>query len=172
MSGALTLIILVASGESDDATSRAILRATRAALGAQARVEVHETRDPASDSQAMAAEQRSDADAVVELTWTETGHRQATLRVHLARDPAATTTGAGGGRWLDRSVGFQPSDKDAERGRTLGFAVASMIPEAMGGLEVETTPSPAASPPSNPVAPSAPQQPPDPAPPASVVTPP
>jgi hypothetical protein len=107
-----------------------MLRATRSALGAQSHVELREARDPASDAQALAAEQRAHADAVVEVTWAEGGHRQATLRVHLAR----------GDRWVDRSIGFHASDADAERGRTIGFAVASMIPEASGGTSTEPEP--------------------------------
>ena len=139
MAGVLTLIIFVASGDSDDSASRSMLRATRSALGAQSHVELREARDPASDAQALAAEQRAHADAVVEVTWTESGHRQATLRVHVARSD----------RWVDRSIGFHASDVDAERGRTIGFAVASMIPEASGGPASEAEPPspPAVSPP-------------------------
>ena len=161
MAGALTLIIFVASGDSDDSTSRSMLRATRSALGAQSHVELREARDPASDTQALAAEQRSHVDAVVEVTWTEGEHRQATLRVHMARSD----------RWVDRSIGFHASDVDAERGRTLGFAVASMIPEASGGPASEAEPP---SPPvvSPPVPPPVPPPTPPPAPVPSVLEPP
>ena len=136
MAGALTLIILVASGEADDRASRALLRATRGALGGESHVEVREVRDPSNDAQARAAEQRARADAVVELTWTDSTHRQARIRVHLTRSD----------RWVDRSIGFQPSDAPAERGRTIGFAVASMVPEDGSAPEAEPAPTPTPTP--------------------------
>src|ERR1019366_5720802 len=153
MAGVLTLIIFVASGDSDDSTSRSMLRATRSALGAQSHVELRGARDPASVAQALEGGGPAPADAVVEVTWTESGHRQATLRVHVSRSD----------RWVDRSIGFHASDVDAERGRTIGFAVASMIPEASGGPASDAEPPlpPVVSPP---VPPSMPPPPPAPVP--------
>jgi hypothetical protein len=115
-------------------------------------VELRATRDLPSDGLAIAAEQQAHADAVAEVTWSDGAHRQARLHVHLART----------GRWVDRSIGFQPSDADAERGRTIGFAVASMIPEAPGAAEAE--PPVAPWPPSPPAPPAPPAPPPPPAP--------
>jgi hypothetical protein len=53
MAGALTLIVLVAAGDSGDATTRAIARTTRVALGPDARVEVREARADPSDGEAL-----------------------------------------------------------------------------------------------------------------------
>jgi hypothetical protein len=94
--------------------------ATRDALGPSARVVVRETKSEPTDVEALAVEQSDRADAIVELSWGDPQRRQAKLRMHVARS----------GRWIDRSIGFRPSDADSERGRTIGFAIASILPEA------------------------------------------
>jgi len=117
---AVTLIVLVAAGAAGDPTTVAMKGATRDALGG-ALVEVREARGAAPDDDAaLATETSAHADAVVELGWTDPRHRQATLRVHIAS----------AGRWIERVIAFRPSDAPTEKGRTLGFAVASMLPDA------------------------------------------
>ncbi len=125
MADAATLIVLVAAAEATDPTTHAMARATRDALGPTARVIVRETPGDPGDADAIAAERAENADAVVELSWVasrEGRHRQASVRVHLR-----------GGRWIDRWITFRPTDADAERGRTLGFAIASILPDASSG---------------------------------------
>lgn len=129
----LIVIVFVAAGGAADATTRAMERAAQDALGLEAHVDVHETGTVPSDLDVLVSEQKAHAAAVVELTWAEQG-RQARLRVHVARS----------GRWISRSIGFVPSDADAERGRTIGFAVASMLP---GTAEEPTPHAPEPSPP-------------------------
>lgn len=118
MGDAVTLIVLVAAGAAGDPTTVAMTGATRDALGG-APVEVRETRGAPDDEAALAIETSAHADAIVELRWAPR-HGQATLRLHIAA----------GGRWIERVIRFKPSDAYAERGRTLGFEVASMLPEA------------------------------------------
>ncbi|MGO9832926.1 MAG: hypothetical protein ACLP1X_01790 [Polyangiaceae bacterium] len=118
MGDAVTLIVLVAAGAAGDPTTVAMTGATRDALGG-ASVEVRETRGPPDDEAALAVEASSHAEAIVELRWADARHGQATLRLHIAA----------GGRWIERVIRFKPSDAYAERGRTLGFEVASMLPE-------------------------------------------
>jgi hypothetical protein len=125
MADPVTLFILVAAGERADLT-RAMAGATRDALGANAVVVVREVAGEPSDSEALATERSDSADAVVELSWADAHHQQASVRMHIAQDR----------RWVERSIGFLRQDADAERGRTLGFAIASILPQA-----------PAASPP-------------------------
>jgi hypothetical protein len=141
MADALTILLFVAAGEGSDATTRAMVRATREALGPTARVEVRETPNELTEDEALIAEQLAGASAVVDLTWADPAHRSAMLRVHVARS----------GRWIGRSIGFMASDASTERGRTIGFTVVSMLPEAAA----EPTPSES---PSGPLA--APQPPP------------
>jgi hypothetical protein len=121
MADAATLIVLVAAGEAADATTRAMAKATREALGPAAHVVVRETTGEPGDADVAAVERAENPDAVVELSWIgvrESHHRQASVRVHLRT-----------GRWVDRWITFRPTDADGERGRTVGFAIASILPE-------------------------------------------
>ncbi len=120
MADPLTLLILVAAGELTDSTTHGIAAAAREALGPSAHVVVGETRSEPDDAQALAREKGEHADAVVELHWLNAHHRRAALRVHLARS----------GKWVERQMTFRTSDADSERGRTLGLAIASILPEA------------------------------------------
>ncbi len=127
MAGPLTLVLLVAAGESADATTRRIADATHDALGPESRVLVRESQGAPDDEQALAAESSSRANAVIELRWAAPRRRRVTVRVHIASR----------GLWVERLIAFRPPDADDERARTLGFAIASILPE---------TPPPAESP--------------------------
>jgi hypothetical protein len=118
MADPVTLFILVAAGERSDLT-RAMVGATHDALGASALVVVREVSGDLSDVEALATERGESADAVVELSWTDSRHQQASLRIHIAEER----------RWVERTIGFLRSDADSERGRTLGFAIASILPQ-------------------------------------------
>ncbi|HEX4628751.1 MAG TPA: hypothetical protein VH137_08170, partial [Gemmatimonadales bacterium] len=133
MTDPLALIVLVAAGEASNPTTIAMARATGDALGGVP-VEVREIPGQPTDADALAAEKQSRADAVVELIWEDAERRRVTLRVHLVASQ----------RWVERSIGFMPSDPAAERGRTLGFAAASIVPETTRGREEPANPSPPA----------------------------
>jgi hypothetical protein len=119
MTDPVTLFILVTAGERADLT-RAMAGATHDALGASAVVVVREVPGEPSDAEALDAERTEGADAVVELSWVDPHHQQASVKMHVARDR----------RWIERSVGFLRFDPDAERGRTLGFTIASILPQS------------------------------------------
>jgi hypothetical protein len=143
MGDPLSVVILVAAGGAAEPTTLAIERATNEALGRSARVVVRESAGAPTDGEALAASTEAGEDAAVEVTWADAGHRLVMLRVHLA----------GRARWLDRTIGFGASDADGERGRTIGFALASMLPEAAGGASdapAPAFPAPALAPPSPP----------------------
>src|ERR1035438_10436632 len=127
----VTLIVLVAAGEVAGPTASAMVRATHDALGG-ATVDVRETRGQPTDEAALAAEGTFHPDAVVELIWDEVDRRRVTLRVHMVRTQ----------RWLERSMTYLASDPIAERGRTLGLAIASILPEIAG----EVAPGPSSAP--------------------------
>ena len=114
------LVILVATGAANP-TSTAMTRATREALGVDARIEMRELGHAPTDADALAVEREVHPDAVVELTWGAANPDDASVRVHVVRTD----------RWIERSIGFAASDAPPERGRTLGFAVASMMPEVV-----------------------------------------
>jgi hypothetical protein len=120
MSGALTLIVFVAGTEPDSDVATSLARAAREALGADARIDLRA--GSPTDEDAVDEERRGQAAAVVELSFLDPKHRAGRLRVHVAQS----------GRWLERSIGFAVTDAEAERGRTLGFAAASMLPETGG----------------------------------------
>jgi hypothetical protein len=120
MADPVTLVVLVAAGGAANPATVAMAHAARDTLSGVS-VDVRETPGEPNDDDALATEQRSHAAAVVELTWNDADRLRATLRVHFA----AT------GRWVQRSIGFTPSDPAAERGRSLGFAVAATLPEVL-----------------------------------------
>ena len=119
MGGPLTVVVLVAAGGAAEPTTLAIERAASAGLGRAARVVVREAMGAPTDGEALALESEANEGAVVEVNWSDRGHRVATLRVHLA----------GRRRWMDRTIGFGAADADSERGRTIGLALASMFPD-------------------------------------------
>jgi hypothetical protein len=143
MADPVTLFILVAAGERADLT-RALVGATRDALGSNAVVVVREVPGEPSDPEALVTERNENADAVAELSWNDARHQQAFVRMHIAQDK----------RWVERSIGFLRLDADAERGRTLGFAIASILPP----VSPEAA-APVAAPETTPVAPPVPSAP-------------
>jgi hypothetical protein len=146
MGDPFTVVILVAAGSAADPTTYAIERSASAALGRSARVLVREAAAAPTDAEALAAAPAGPC-AIVEMSWSDRAHHAAVLRVHVAGNDAGNgaSNGAGSGRWLDRTIGFGPNDADAERARTLGFALASMIPDAAAAPEPEEPPPPAPS---------------------------
>lgn len=70
------------------------------------------------------------ASGVVRVSWDEAEHRRARVSCYL---PALD-------RWVEREIVFAPTDPELERGRTLGFLVASIFIDA--GV-VERAPEPA-----------------------------
>jgi hypothetical protein len=95
--------------------------ATQDVLGARAHVAIVEVAGEPTDAAALETETREHANAVVELSWPDARHQRALLKLHLAASGAT-------GRWVERTIGFAPSDVETERGRTLGFAIASILP--------------------------------------------
>jgi hypothetical protein len=155
MSGPLTLVILVAAGQGSDTTTEGVVRAAREALGGDAHVEVRETRAAPTDADAVDVQSSTASDAIAEVRWTDARHDHAALLVLVTHT----------GRRVRRAIAFHAWDAPLERGRTLGFTVASMLPE--GGLEA---PAPAVAPapePSSVPAPAPPTAPPTTAPPAA-----
>jgi hypothetical protein len=159
MSGPLTLVVLVAAGQGSDTTTEGVVRATRQALGGDAHVEVRETRAAPTEADVADVQSSTASDAIAEVRWTDARHDRASLLVLVN----AT------GRRVRRTIAFRASDAPMERGRTLGFAVVSMLPE--GGLvPPEPPPATAPAPTSQPPPPSAPSS--QPAPPPPPPTPP
>jgi hypothetical protein len=142
MSAIALLAIVVAAGEAQSPVTTALLSAAVEATGPGAVVRIFEVTRP-TDAEALRIERERSARAVVQLSWLDASHLHAALRVH------ATVTN----RWIDREIDFTATDPIAERGRTLGFTVASMLPEADPTLPIATAPAPSTTPAESPGAP-------------------
>ncbi len=140
---ALVILLLVARGEAGDPTTLGAVRATHELLGRDLEVEVREFDAPPPDERALELGKAMGAAAIIELSWESAEHRQA--RVHFHLEPHAG--------WNDRVIGFMASDDLGERGRTVGFAIASMLPAPSRGAESLRTWSPPPETPSREIAP-------------------
>lgn len=118
---AVNVLVVVIAQDARDATTTAFERTLQSTLGPGAELRIQRTpRDP-PDDESMAA--GAEGDGVVELTWSA-DHSRARLHCYVGRER----------RWLDREITFggsviDPKDEATERGRLLGFAVATMFAE-------------------------------------------
>jgi hypothetical protein len=135
MSAAAVLAIVIAAGEAGTPVTQAMLVAATEALGGSPTVAVFEAAPP-TDAEALRVEETAGVRAVAQVIWLDRSRARATIRLHVARTD----------RWIDRSLTFSADDKQVERGRTLGFAVASMLPEADAALRSTRSPSRSPSP--------------------------
>jgi hypothetical protein len=135
------VLVLVVVGRDDPGATDAAVRAARAALPSGATVVVQRA-DAMPDDAALRVERAEDARAVAIVSWTDPVGLRIRLRVHRRDD----------GRFIDRDLVFDGTDAPSERGRTVGFAIASMVPEATGA------PSPPTPPPAQPAASVAPAE--------------
>jgi hypothetical protein len=135
MANPLVLVVFVAAVDAHDPSTAAMMRAARDALGSSATVTLQELERVPSDDEALDRARSAHADAVAEIIWATPQHLKASIHVHVE----------GAARWSDREIGFAVSDAPAERGRTLGFALASMLPD--GASANARAPSPTSEPP-------------------------
>ncbi len=134
---ALNVLVLVASGEPADGSTQAMEQALRGALGSDVQVIVRGAAEATSDEALVTSANNEHAALLVVLTWSERP-RRATLRIVKPSD----------GRWTDREIRFDSADAATERGRTVGFALASMVPD-----DAPDRPSAAPAPPPPPPSP-------------------
>jgi hypothetical protein len=119
--GVVSVLVIVATGDPGDGSTRAIEQALRAALGREAAIVVR----PASEAAAPPTDEALTATAASEhagilgvVSWSD---RQRRVVIRFVKPPD--------GRWTDREVRFDAADAPNERGRTVGFALASMMPD-------------------------------------------
>lgn len=115
MKGTL-LILFVLTQEAAQPETEAFTTAAREVLGTTAQVRVVAVPADLADLKVQEQAARDGADGAVELSWTNDRSR-ALVHCYVAGD----------GRWVDRSIGFGPDEDSNERGRMLGYAVASMF---------------------------------------------
>jgi hypothetical protein len=109
------LLIFIAASDSDSPTSEALLRALTDALGPTSRVTLRGVRSPPDDETIVEEVRSAEATAAVRLVWDDPG--RVALHVYLAK----------GDETFDQNLSFQPSDPAEERGRALGFVIASHL---------------------------------------------
>jgi len=130
--GAVTFIVVIASGDPTDGSTEALSRALRTALGDEAAVVVKSAAEVAPDD-AVAKAGQEPSSVVGVVTWNE-------QRRHVViRFASAERTG-------EREIRFDASDAPVERGRTVGFALASMVPDKLLASRRSSTPAPAPAP--------------------------
>ena len=121
MSSAFVLVILI-TGHDDVAATDAAIRAARSAVPPEASLVVQRMNTALDDDDAIRIQRRESADAVAIVAWSDESGRRVHLHVHRDADD----------RWIDRDIAFEGADASRERGRSLGFALASMVPEGSG----------------------------------------
>lgn len=116
----LLLIVLVGANELQAPTTVALKDAARDFLGADAEVRVERYASPPADEELSS--NRQHADAVAQLSWADEARRHALVRCYLESSH----------RFVSREIVFDGRDEMTERGKTLGFAIASMLAKPVG----------------------------------------
>ncbi len=126
--GVIRVLVLLAGETADEsATVTAIDQALHSSLGSDAIVSM---RRAAGESDEALAREAEDARATLlcVISWSD-GQRHATIRFLRPNEA----------HWSDREIRFDAKDAAAERARTVGFALASMVPdEALARHRAET----------------------------------
>lgn len=131
---AISVLVVIATGDPADGSTRTIEQALRAALGPDAVIVMRTTATGATDD-ALAASATADHTTLVSVVSWSDQQRRATI--HFVTPPE--------GRWSDREIRFDAADAAPERGRTIGFALASMVPaEALATRDRPEAPRPPA----------------------------
>jgi len=139
MSLALVLVVFVSSADADSPATAALAHAAEEVLGTESRVTIQSYDVPLDDAQLTAA--APNADLIAEVSWRDSAHRHAAVHCYVGKLH----------RFVNREVAFDDDDDLRERGRMIGFSVASMAPEVEGA---SPAPPPAIAPPKpTPIAP-------------------
>lgn len=113
----VSVVVILATGEPGDGSTRAIEQSLHSALGSDAAVTVQKTPPADASDAALAAEAAaSHATLLGVISWAD---QQRRVTIHFLAPP--------GDRWTDREIRFDAADAPSERGRTVGFALASMV---------------------------------------------
>ncbi len=118
MSPAVVLAIVVATQNVDDQATESMRATAAEALGSEDAVVVREV-DETDDAETLRIERLVHAQTAAQILWLDGTHTRARVRVHVVET----------NRWTERTIEFAVVDTPTERGRALGFAVTSMLPE-------------------------------------------
>lgn len=131
MAAPLVIVLLVAMSDAQNPATLVMASTAEAALGDETTILVRSLDTPIADVDAQHLQVVLHADALVEVQWLGTVSPYARVHLHLAN--AAT--------WSDREVSFVASDPPEEQGRTIGLAIATMIPRPKPNPATTTAPS-------------------------------
>jgi hypothetical protein len=113
------LLLFVAASDGESPTVDAFVRALGEALGPAARVTLTDYQQPPTDAAVAQAAHARSATAAARLVWGDARRTIASLHVYMVK----------GDEGHDRRLRFAPTDPPDERGRALGFVVASYMLE-------------------------------------------
>src|SRR6188508_3324340 len=110
------LIVFVLAPEASQPETRAFATAALEILGTGAQVRVVTVPADLADQKVVERATGAGADGTIELSWTD-DRSHALVHCYVSGEK----------RWVDRSISFGQDEDDRERGRMLGYAVASMF---------------------------------------------
>jgi hypothetical protein len=113
----IVVLVFLASSGLPDPTDPAMTLSARQALGRDTVVLVDQRPALPGSDEAESLGERQHAAAVVEVEWTDAAHTHVMVRAHAGHRPG----------WAVREITFLPADPPEQRGRTIGFAMASLI---------------------------------------------
>jgi hypothetical protein len=113
----VVLVLWVVASDVASPTTAGLGAAIHGVLGAEASVQVQSL--PRADA-ARPNQESPPGASIARITWTHVEHPVAHLACYLPRSR----------RWVSRDVTFSAQDPATERGRTLGFLIASMLVES------------------------------------------
>lgn len=136
LAAAHVLVVLAGDPTEDGTVARAIERALRGALGSEAVIDIDVVAAGSeSDDVFRTKATNEDASLLSVVRWTN-GNKQASLRFVRLHDD----------KWSVREIRFDAADAPAERGRTVGFTIASMVPDEALRPKPEAPPTPIPAP--------------------------
>jgi hypothetical protein len=135
---AIVLAIVVATHNVDDQATESMQATAAEALGGEDTVVVREVETP-SDAEALRIERSLHSQTVAQVVWLDDARTRARVRVHVAEN----------NRWSERVIAFSNVDTPGERGRALGFAITSMLPEEALAARLHRARAGAARPPAD-----------------------
>lgn len=148
------IVLLLLIDPSPEVATSSLTAASTDGLAGRAELVVEHVKAPPADDQALARASTLHADVVVEIAWPEPDASHAHLHAHLR--PNAP--------WIDRELSFAATSPAWERGRSVGLAVAAMVPDD-DPIAPPATPTPNPSPTPNPTPTPTPTPTPSPSPP-------
>jgi hypothetical protein len=119
----------------DEPRAAAIAAATRATIGADTVLELRFVASPPNDDAAVALVRDTRSAAIALITWNDSSREHARLRVYSQATRA----------WTARDLEFAARDPAEEKGRAIGFNLASMLPEEALVAQSPVVPAPPAA---------------------------